>query len=212
MTVRTSSLSRETAETSVQLILNIDGAGCSDISTGIGFLDHVLDTMVKHGRFDLKLSCRGDLEVDDHHTAEDCAIVLGSAFRTAFGNGRGIRRFGSAFAPLDEALSRAIVDISGRGNACIDLGLSRETLGRLACENVPHFLRSFAVSAGITLHVDVLKGENDHHRAESAFKSVGLALRQALMKSGFDDVASTKKSLDLPVLQDTGKELPGGVS
>jgi len=195
MSTRTATVTRATHETSTQLSLDVDGVGKTTIKTGIGFLDHLLDALGRHARFDLKLTCEGDLQVDDHHTAEDCALVLGEALDRALGERRGVNRFGSALAPLDEALARAVVDLSGRPFADIALGLERETIGGLACENVAHFLRSLATAARLTLHVDVLKGENDHHRAEAAFKATALALRQAVALSGFDDVPSTKGTL-----------------
>ena len=195
MSTRTATVTRTTRETSTQLSLALDGTGKTTIKTGIGFLDHLLDALGSHARLDLKLTCEGDLQVDDHHTAEDCALALGEALDRALGERRGVNRFGSALAPLDEALARAVVDLSGRPFADIALGLERETIGGLACENVAHFLRSFATAARLTLHVDVLKGENDHHRAEAAFKATALALRQAVAQSGFDDVPSTKGTL-----------------
>lgn len=125
----------------------------------------MLHALAKHSHWSLQITCKGDLHVDDHHTAEDCAIVLGTAFKQALGpNIKGIRRFGSAYAPLDEALARAVVDISGRPFADVDLGLKREKIGELSTEMIPHVILSFAVAAGITVHVDVLKGKNDHHR------------------------------------------------
>ena len=195
MNTRSATVTRTTRETATHLTLDVDGAGKTTIKTGIGFLDHLLDALARHARFDLKLTCEGDLQVDDHHTAEDCALVLGEALDRALGERRGVNRFGSALAPLDEALARAVVDLSGRPFADIALGLERETIGGLACENVAHFLRSLATAARLTLHVDVLKGENDHHRAEAAFKATALALRQAVAQSGFDDVPSTKGTL-----------------
>lgn len=189
---RTAQIKRETAETAIVLDLALDGSGRAEIATGIGFLDHLLTSLTKHAAFDLALECRGDLEVDDHHTVEDCGIVLGSAIDQALGDRVGIVRFGSALAPLDEALSRAVVDVSGRGSAHVDLVLQRESIGALATENIPHFLDSLARNAGITLHVDLLKGANDHHRAESGFKALALALRQAVALSGSNDVPSTK--------------------
>jgi imidazoleglycerol-phosphate dehydratase len=189
---RNAQIKRRTAETEIALELDLDGSGRAEIDTGIGFLDHLLTSLAKHAAFDLALQCRGDLEVDDHHTVEDCGIVLGSAIDQALGERAGIVRFGSAYAPLDEALARAVVDVSGRGSAFIDLALQRETIGTLATENIPHFLDSLARNAGIMLHVDVLKGANDHHRAESGFKALALALRAALALSGSDDVPSTK--------------------
>jgi len=195
MSTRTATVTRATRETSTQLSLALDGTGKTTIKTGIGFLDHLLDALGRHARLDLKLTCEGDLQVDDHHTAEDCALALGEALDRALGERRGISRFGWALAPLDEALARAVVDLSGRPFADVTLGLGREAIGGLACENVGHFLSSFATAARLTLHVDVLKGENDHHRAEAAFKSTALALRQAVALSGFDDVPSTKGTL-----------------
>jgi imidazoleglycerol-phosphate dehydratase len=195
MNRRTARIERRTAETSVTADLQVDGKGTTDIRTGIGFLDHLLTALARHARFDLTLSCDGDLQVDDHHSAEDTALVLGQALDQALGDRRGIARFGWALAPLDEALARVAVDLSGRPYAAVDLGLKRKTLGALAAENVPHVLRSFATAARITLHADVLKGENDHHRAEAAFKATALALRQAVAASGFDDVPSTTEML-----------------
>lgn len=188
---RTANVERKTKETDISLILNLDGAGESVVNTGIGFLDHMLTALSKHGRIDLTLSCKGDLHVDDHHSVEDCGIVLGQAFKAALGDFRGIARYGYAYAPLDESLSRAVVDISGRPFADINLNLQRENIGNLSCEMLPHFLSSFATSAAITLHVDVLKGKNDHHRAESAFKALALALRAAIKREG-TDIPSTK--------------------
>ena len=152
----------------------------------------MLTALARHARFDLRLTCAGDLEVDDHHTVEDCALALGQALDQALGERRGIGRFGSAFAPLDEALARAVVDFSGRPCAVVDLGLEREALGQLSCENMPHFFASLATTGRMALHVDVLRGGNDHHRAEAAFKAVALALRQAVRVDGPDQVPSTK--------------------
>lgn len=188
---RRATVERKTKETDISLSVNIDGSGVSEISTGIGFLDHMLTALSKHGRMDLTLSCKGDLQVDDHHSVEDCGIVLGQAVKAALGDLRGITRYGYAYAPLDESLSRAVVDISGRPFADVNLNLQRERIGNLSCEMLPHFLSSFATSAAITLHVDVLKGENDHHRAESAFKALALALRTAFKREGID-IPSTK--------------------
>ena len=189
---RTTTSHRETRETSIRLELNLDGSGAARVATGIGFLDHLLATLALHARFDLKLECRGDLEVDDHHTAEDCALALGAALDTALADRHGIRRFGWAYAPLDEALARAVVDLSGRPWAEVDLDLRRPTIGALACENVEHALRSLAVAGRLTLHVDVVRGRNDHHRAEAAFKAVALALRQAVTADGSDEIPSAK--------------------
>src|ERR1043165_6015028 len=135
---RTAGIRRETRETSISLSLNLDGSGVSNIATGIGFLDHLLTALATHARFDLEVSCRGDLHIDDHHSAEDCGLALGMALDHALGERRGIARFGSAYAPLDEALSRAVVDLSGRPFASVELGLVRPSIGTLACENIGH--------------------------------------------------------------------------
>ncbi len=190
--VRSARRQRVTKETRIEARVVLDGQGKAEVSTGIGFLDHMITTLARHGRMDIELSCQGDLHIDDHHTAEDCAIVLGSCIDDCLGDRGGITRFGSAYAPLDEALSRAVIDFSGRPWPCVDLGLQRESIGTLACENIPHFLNSLAIAARATLHVDVLRGENDHHRAESAFKAVALAVRDAVARTASDDVPSTK--------------------
>jgi imidazoleglycerol-phosphate dehydratase len=196
MTARTATVTRATRETSITVTLDLDGSGRGDTRTGIGFLDHLLAALSRHARFDLALTCEGDLAVDDHHTAEDCALALGQALDRALGERRGVARFGWAYAPLDEALARAVVDLSGRPYAEVTLGLRREAIGGLACENIPHFLRSLATAAQLTLHVDVLRGENDHHKAEAAVKATALALKQAVASSGFSDVPSTKGTLE----------------
>ena len=192
MKPRVATVERKTFETKINLVLSLDGTGEANIETGIGFLDHMFHALTKHAQFDLKLECDGDLHVDDHHTAEDCGLALGSALDQALGDKRGVQRFGSAYAPLDEALARAVVDLSGRPFADINLDLKREALGGLSCENIPHILHSMAMQARMTLHVDVIKGTNDHHKAEAAFKAVALALRQALTQSGVQSIPSTK--------------------
>lgn len=192
MSQRITKLTRKTNETDIRLSLNLDGSGQAEIATGIGFLDHLLGSLTRHARFDLEIVCKGDLEVDDHHTVEDCALALGTAIDETLGERRGIGRFGCAFAPLDEALARAVVDLSGRPYAAVDLGLTRESLGTLSTENVGHVIRSLAMTLKAAIHVDVLKGENDHHRAEAAFKALALALRQALATDGNSEVPSTK--------------------
>jgi imidazoleglycerol-phosphate dehydratase len=192
---RGAAVARTTRETTVRVTLALDGSGTAEVKTGVGFLDHLLETLARHARLDLTLTCEGDLRVDDHHTAEDSALALGEALDRALGERRGISRFGWAYAPLDEALARAVVDCSGRPFAAVDLGLGREAIGGLACENITHVLRSLALAARLTMHADVLRGENDHHRAEAAFKALALALRQAVSRSGFDDVPSTKGTL-----------------
>ena len=196
MTERQSNVQRKTRETSVDLTLNLDGSGRAKVATGIGFLDHMLTALACHAGFDLSLSCAGDLEVDDHHTAEDCALALGRAFDEALGERKGVARFGHAYAPLDEALARAVVDLSSRPFAKVRCGFVRPMLGSIATENLEHVLSSFATSARITLHVDVLEGENDHHRAEAAFKSTALALRAAVARRADSAVPSTKGVLE----------------
>lgn len=192
---RSAEIARATRETRITGKLTLDGDGNSQIATGLGFLDHMLAALAKHARFDIELSCKGDLYVDDHHTAEDCALALGAAFDEALGERRAIRRFGHAYAPLDEALARTVVDISSRPFARIELGLVRERLGDIACENLTHFLSSFATAARITMHVELLSGVNDHHRIEAAFKSTALALRAAIARDEHNEIPSTKGSL-----------------
>jgi imidazoleglycerol-phosphate dehydratase len=192
MSARRATVSRKTLETQVEVELSLDGSGRVEIATGIGFFDHMLSALAKHARFDLTLKCQGDLGVDDHHTVEDCGLALGQALDQALGQRRGIARFGSAHAPLDEALARAVVDLSGRPCAVVELGLARESLGGLACENLAHFFTSLATTGKMALHVDLLRGTNDHHRAEAAFKATALALRAAVRLDGPDQVPSTK--------------------
>jgi len=177
-------LTRRTAETYIRCRLALDGTGRASVRTGLGMLDHLLEALCRHGGMDLELHADGDLHIDDHHTVEDCAIVLGSAIDRALGERRGIARFGDAHAPLDEALCRCVVDLSGRASATVDLGLRRPSLGDVSCENITHFLSTLAQSMRAALHVDALRGENDHHRAEAAFKALALALRRALAPSG----------------------------
>lgn len=191
---RNGRITRRTGETKIEAVVGLDGTGRAQVATGIGFLDHMVSALAKHSGLDIELSCVGDLEVDDHHTAEDCALALGAALDAALGERRGIVRFGAAYAPLDEALARAVVDLSGRPWPEIDLGLRREMLGSIACENLVHFLQSFAIAGRMTLHVDVLRGANDHHRTEASFKAVAIALREAtaIRAAAADVVPSTK--------------------
>lgn len=179
-TPRSALVERATKETSIRVELCLDGSGRASVSTGVGFLDHLLTALAVHAGFDLTLSCTGDLHVDDHHTAEDCALALGQALDRALGDRAGIARFGSAYAPLDEALARGVVDLCTRPVATVDLALRRESLGGLACENIPHVLSSLASAGRFTLHAHVLHGVNDHHKAEAAFKALALALRAAV--------------------------------
>ncbi len=189
---RTARLERRTRETHITVEVSLDGAGQTTLATGLPFLDHLLDALARHARLDLKLSAQGDLHIDDHHTVEDCGIALGQALDQALADRRGVARFGSAYAPLDEALARAVIDLSGRPGAWIDLGLTREMLGTVACENIAHFFSSLATALRATLHIDVLRGSNDHHRAEAASKALALALRRAIARDGRADVPSTK--------------------
>jgi imidazoleglycerol phosphate dehydratase HisB len=191
-TERRAVIERHTSETEIRLSLTLDGSGATSIDTGLGFFDHMLTALIKHSRFDLELACSGDLHVDDHHTVEDCALALGQALDQALGERRGIRRFAHAYAPLDEALARVVVDLSGRPAPHVELGLVRPRIGDLATENLVHFFQSLAIAGRMALHVDVLKGTNDHHRAEAAFKALALALRDAVILTEHKDVPSTK--------------------
>ena len=194
-TTRAVELQRQTAETKIDLTLALDGSGAAEVSTGIGFFDHLLTSLTKHARWDLRLSCRGDLEVDDHHSVEDCGLALGQAIDRILGERRGIARFAHAYAPLDEALVRSVIDLSGRGGAWVELPIQRESIGTLSCENVPHFFRSLASTARLTLHLDLIRGENAHHIAEAAFKSFALAIRQATAFDATAGMPSTKGTL-----------------
>ncbi len=189
---RRATVRRATRETQIECTLVLDGTGQAKIDTGLPFLDHMLAALTRHGRIDLTLRCAGDLEVDDHHTVEDCALTLGQALDEALGDRSSIARFGSAYAPLDEALARAVVDLSGRPWPEVNLNLVRERIGAVATENLTHFLASLALAGRISLHVDVLRGENDHHKVEAAFKATALALRCALERDGSGVVPSTK--------------------
>ena len=192
MTPRITTIVRTTRETDITLTLNLDGTGETSIKTGIGFLDHMLTALARHARFDLTLRCKGDLDVDGHHTSEDCALALGTAIDQALGERRGIQRFGFAFCPLDEALTRVVVDLSGRPAHVVSLGLRREKIGAMATENITHVFQSLAIAMRASIHVDCLRGENDHHRSESAFKACALALRQAVSQTNDTRIPSTK--------------------
>jgi imidazoleglycerol-phosphate dehydratase len=192
---RRATVTRRTRETDVTITLDLDGTGTATVATGVGFYDHLLTSLAHHGLFDLEIRARGDLEVDEHHTVEDVALVLGSAFAEALGDRAGIRRFGDARVPMDEALASAVVDLSGRPYAVLDLPFRGERVGELPLQLVEHALESFARTAGATLHV-AATGRNDHHLAEAAFKALARALRAACerdpRRSG---IASTKGSL-----------------
>lgn len=192
--MRTSEVSRKTAETDISLKLNLDGRGSSEISSGCGFLDHMLTLFARHGRFDLTLSCKGDTWVDDHHTVEDIGIALGQAFRTALGDKRGIVRYGSTILPMDESLILSAVDLSGRGYLGYDLQIPTEKVGAFDTELVEEFWLGFIRNSECTLHIRQLAGTNSHHIIEGAFKSVARSLKAAVaIDPGFaDEIPSTK--------------------
>jgi len=185
---------RETKETQIEVEWTLDGEGRTEITTGIGFLDHMLEAFGRHGRFDLRLRAHGDLHVDAHHTVEDCALTLGAALDAALGERRGIERYGHAYVPMDEALSRAAWDLGGRPWPEVELGLRLDALGGVSRHDWRHFFQSLAMASRSALHVDVLRGEHDHHRLESAFKATAVGLRKALIVSN-DEVPSTKGAL-----------------
>lgn len=180
--MRNADIQRKTAETAITASLAIDGTGNSEIATGIGFFDHMLILFTKHGFFDLKLAADGDLEVDGHHTVEDAGIVLGQAFTKALGDKSGIKRYGTVFVPMDEALVMVSLDISGRPYLAFDVEIPTERIGTFDSELTEEFLRAFAVHAGLTLHVRLLAGKNAHHIVEGVFKALGRALDEATRK------------------------------
>lgn len=180
MTARTSSVRRHTAETQIDIELNLDGSGESRIEIGIPFLEHMLDQFRKHGCFDLNLQAAGDLEVDDHHTVEDAGITLGQAFAKALGDKKGIRRYGHAYVPLDEALSRVVVDFSGRPGLEYHVRYPRARIGEFDVDLIHEFFQGFVNHAQATLHIDNLRGDNSHHIAETVFKAFARACRMAV--------------------------------
>lgn len=192
--MRKAELARRTAETDIRLSLELDGAGESEVDTGCGFLDHMLTLFARHGRFDLKVSCKGDTYVDDHHTVEDIGICLGDAFARALGDKRGIVRYGSCALPMDEALILTAVDISGRGMLCYGLNIPTEKVGTFDTELTKEFFLAFARRADMTIHVRQLAGENSHHIIEGAFKSLARSLRTAVAIDGrfSQEIPSTK--------------------
>lgn len=189
--MRKAKIERKTNETNINLEFNLDGNGKGQIDTGIGFLDHMLNLMVFHGSFDLNLTCKGDLYIDDHHTVEDIGIALGQAFLKAIGDRKGIRRYGNIQIPMDEALGQVVLDISNRPYFIYNMDFKRKKLGDMSCENFKEFFRAFAYNAGLTLHINLLYGENDHHKIESIFKALGMALKEASQVVS-DQVASSK--------------------
>ena len=195
--MREASVSRETKETVISLKLNLDGSGKTDIRTGVGFFDHMLDALCRFALLDLTLRCEGDLDVDAHHSVEDCGICLGKALREALGDRKGIRRVGSAYLPMDEALAFAALDISGRPYLAFSASFLAPMCGAMDTQLAEEFFRALAVNAGLTLHLKVLEGRNDHHKMEALFKAFGLALRQASEADPrVEGVLSTKGSLD----------------
>lgn len=177
--MREAKIDRQTTETVISASLSIDGSGISAVDTGIGFFDHMLILLTKHGLFDLSIKAKGDLAVDGHHTVEDCGIVLGQVLARALGDKRDIKRYGTAFVPMDEALIMVSLDISGRPFLSYDLSLSAERVGRFETELVEEFFRALAVNAGLTLHIRQMAGKNTHHIIEAAFKALGRALDEA---------------------------------
>lgn len=178
--MRTAEINRVTAETDIKLSLDLDGRGGSDIDTGVGFMDHMLTLLARHGRFDLTVAANGDTYVDDHHTVEDIGIALGQAFADALGDKRGIRRYGESILPMDEALIMSAVDISGRSHLGYGLEIPTDKVGTFDTELVEEFWLGFVRNAGITLHIRQLDGKNSHHIIEGTFKSVARSLRQAV--------------------------------
>ena len=177
---RTAEVSRDTAETKIKVRLNLDGTGESKLATGIGFFDHMLDQIARHGLIDLDVQCEGDLHIDGHHTVEDVGIAIGQAVKQAVGDKRGLTRYGHSYVPLDEALSRVVVDFSGRPGLVLDAKFTSGTIGQLDTQLIHEFFQGFVNHALVTLHIDNLKGANAHHQAETMFKAFGRALRMAL--------------------------------
>ena len=194
--MRKSEVTRSTNETRIGVKLNVDGTGKSRIATGVPFLDHMLEQVARHGVFDLDVSADGDLKIDAHHTVEDVGIALGQAFAKAIGDKKGVRRYGHAYVPLDEALSRAVVDLSGRPGLEYHIEFARARIGEFDVDLVHEFFQGFVNHAQVTLHVDNLKGTNAHHQAETAFKAFARALRMAVEADArVSDVPSTKGTL-----------------
>jgi imidazoleglycerol-phosphate dehydratase len=194
--MRTANVHRKTKETDVRVELNLDGSGQSSVSIGLPFLEHMLDLFAKHGLFDLRFICKGDLEIDDHHSVEDVAITLGQALVQALGDKAGINRYGEALVPMDEALCRAVIDLSGRFYLVYEVTVRRQMIGNFSVELAEHFWRSFAETAKFNLHIDCLRGRNTHHILEGTFKASARALRAAVERnSRIVGVPSTKGSL-----------------
>lgn len=196
--MRTAEVSRETAETQIRVSLNLDGTGARQLDSGLPFLDHMLDQIARHGLIDLHVQAKGDLEIDAHHTVEDLGITLGQAFAKAIGDKRGVRRYGHAYVPLDEALSRVVVDLSGRPGLEFGVTWKRSMVGQFDLDLIHEFFQGFVNHAQVTLHVDNLKGENAHHQCETIFKAFARALRMAVEvdpRLSSDVIPSTKGAL-----------------
>ena len=194
--MRTAEITRNTAETNISLKLNLDGTGKTEVSTGVGFLNHMLTLFAAHGKFDLEVRCMGDTDVDDHHSVEDVGICLGQAFRQALGDKRGITRYGSFLLPMDEALILAAVDISGRSSLNDALEIPTEKIGSFDTELVEEFFLGFVRSCPMSLHLRKLAGTNSHHIVEGAFKAFGRAMKAAVALDGTDKIPSTKGVLE----------------
>jgi imidazoleglycerol-phosphate dehydratase len=194
--LRIAEIHRKTKETDVRVVLNLDGGGQSQVSTGLAFLDHMLDLFARHGLFDLQVVCKGDLEIDDHHSVEDIAITLGQALVKALGDKAGIARYGEATVPMDEALCRSVIDLSGRFYLVYEVQTRRQKIGNFSVELAEHFWRSLAETARFNLHIDCLRGRNTHHMLEGTFKATTRALRQAVNRDPrITGVLSTKGAL-----------------
>ena len=197
MAERKASVARDTLETQIQVAINLDGTGQADFDIGVPFLEHMLDQIARHGLIDMTIKARGDLHIDDHHTVEDVGITLGQAFAKAIGDKKGIRRYGHAYVPLDEALSRVVIDFSGRPGLQMHVPFTRASVGGFDVDLFMEFFQGFVNHAQVTLHIDNLRGVNTHHQIETVFKAFGRALRMALAhdeRQG-DTVPSTKGSL-----------------
>jgi imidazoleglycerol-phosphate dehydratase len=193
---RQAEIKRATKETDIRVTLDIDGEGKNAISTGVPFLDHMLDLFARHGLFDLEITCKGDLHIDDHHSVEDTAICLGQAFAEALGDKKGITRYGAAYTPMDETLARAVVDLSGRSYLVYKVRNTRDMIGTFSVELAEHFWHSFAEHCKCNLHIEVFYGRNQHHIIEAVFKSAARALSQATrINERIQGVMSTKGSL-----------------
>ena len=192
--MRVGEVTRNTAETDIKLKMNLDGTGKSDINTGVGFLDHMLELFAKHGKFDLEIKCKGDTHVDSHHSVEDIGICLGTAFSKALGEARGICRYSDVTLPMDEALVLCAIDISGRSHLSLDITLPERAVGTMDTELFEEFMQAFVRKAGLTVHIRMIEGKNAHHILEACFKSLARALRAAVKIDGefSNEIPSTK--------------------